>query len=286
MEGIKKILVTGADSQLGKTLRELQPAGFEIDFYDKQSLDITNANNIDKILKRKNYDYCFNFAAYTNVEQAEIDTKKCFEINAEAVKKLAELTAQHHTALVHISTDYVFDGQKKTPYTETDIPHPLNQYGKSKLEGEKWAALNPIHYIIRTSWLYSSFNRNFVKTVLQLAQNKDTLQLVNDQTGSPTYAPDLIDFILHLVRFVEQPKSGIYHFSNSGETTWFEFGKEILSLRRKQIALTPVTSVVFQTKAARPAYSVLSYQKIKKVLNYTPRNWREGLKEFLIKNKI
>jgi len=212
--------------------------------------------------------------------------KACFKVNKKGVKNLAKAARRHRFVLIHISTDYVFDGLKKKPYNEKDKAHPLNVYGASKLAGEKIIRKYlKQYYIIRTSWLYSPYNRNFVKTILKLAQTKNKLNLINDQTGTPTYAKDLIEFILFIIKNNELKNNfispGIYHFSNKGKATWYDFAREILSYSPLVPDLKPVSSEEFSTEAKRPAYSVLSKKKIKNNLNYKPRRWEKALKEFI-----
>ncbi len=280
-----KILVTGAESQLGKSLRMMPDIDFDITFKSKYTLDITDKKAVKRFFKENNFDYCFNFAAYTDVTRAETDRKACLNVNVKGVANLVKAAKKYDVTLVHISTDYVFDGQKKKPYRENDKTHPLNFYGTTKLMGETIIKQHlKKYFIIRTSWLYSKFNRNFVKTVLELAETLRKLKLVNDQTGTPTYAPDLIDFILYMIKTVEaNPKKnyyGIYHFSNEGETTWYKFGKKVLSYAGIDKKIKPIDSVRFNKYVLRPDYSVLSKKKIKKVFNYKPRKWDKALKDF------
>ncbi len=286
MDGKKvKILVTGAESQIGKSLRMMPDKDFNITFKSKYSLNITDKKAVKNFFKENNFDYCFNFAAYTDVNRAEIDKKACLKVNVEGVANLVKAAKKYNVTLVHISTDYVFDGKKKKPYNENDKPNPLNFYGETKLMGEYIIRQHlKKYFIVRTSWLYSKFNRNFVKTVLELAKTKRKLKLVNDQTGTPTYAPDLIDFLLFMIKTVENnPQKnyyGIYHFSNQGKATWYRFGKKVLSYAGIVKKIKPIDSARFDTHVIRPAYSVLSKKKIKKVFNYKPRQWDKALKDF------
>lgn len=280
-----KILVTGSESQLGKSLRILHGEDMDITFTNRYSLDITKKKAVKRFFKENKFDYCLNFAAYTNVKQAEIDNLACSTVNYKGVKNLIKASKKHDFALIHISTDYVFDGKKKKPYQEDDRVNPLNFYGLSKAMADFIITENLKKYvIIRTSWLYSKFNKNFVKTVLELSKNHEKLKLVNDQTGSPTYAPDLVEFILFLIKTIENnPKKnyyGIYHFSNKGATTWYRFGKKILSLAGIEKKVKPISSDSFDDSVERPAYSVLSKKKIKKVFNYKPRKWDKALEDF------
>ena len=280
-----KILVTGAESQLGKSLRMMPHPDFDVTFKSKYTLDITDKKAVKLFFKEKNFDYCFNFAAYTNVNQAETDKKACFNVNVKGVANLAKAAKKNDFTLVHISTDYVFDGKKNTAYMEHDKPNPLNVYGASKLMGEDIIRQYlKKHLIVRTSWLYSKFNRNFVKTVLELSKTQKKLKLVNDQTGTPTYAPDLIQFLWFMIQTIEEnPKKnyfGTYHFSNQGKATWYEFGQKILSLAGIDKKIKPINSARFESHVVRPAYSVLSKKKIKQLFDYKPRKWEDALKDF------
>lgn len=280
-----KVLVTGADSQLGKTLKEIVPEGFDLDFKSRKNLDITDIDTVHGLLADNKYQYCYNFAAYTNVNQAEVDKEDCYNINVRGVANLVAACQKNNCTLVHISTDYVYDGEKTNPYTETDATNPLNYYGESKLLGEEMIRNNLAHHIIiRTSWLYSEYNHNFVKTILQLTKKNETLHLVNDQKGTPTYARDLVDFIIHLSRIIKQKKDdfyfGLYHFSNEGTATWFDFGKEIVKLSKQNTKVEATDSSRFVSPAKRPAYSVLSKQKTVDMFGLEVRDWQTALLDF------
>ena len=280
-----KILVTGAESQLGKSLRMMPHTDFDVIFKSKYALDITDKKTVKKYFKDNRFDYCLNFAAYTNVNQAEIDKNLCFDINVKGVANLAKAAKKNDFTLVHISTDYVFDGKKYKAYTEEDEPNPLNVYGTSKLMGEDIIRQYLKKYlIVRTSWLYSKFNRNFAKTVLELSKTQKKLKLVNDQIGTPTYAPDLVRFLLFMIQTIdENPKKnyfGTYHFSNKGEATWYNFGQKILSYAGIDKKIKPIDSARFESRVVRPAYSVLSKKKIKQQFDYKPRKWEEALIDF------
>ncbi len=285
MKSKKRILVTGSESQLGKTLRMFPQEDFEIDFQTKYSLDITDKKAVKNFFKNKSYDYCFNFAAYTNVNQAEEDKKKCFDVNVKGVANLAKKAKKYDFTLIHISTDYVFDGQQEEPYTESDKPNPLNVYGESKLMGEQIIQQYLDKYlIIRTSWLYSEYNNNFVKTILRLAQTKNKLKLIDDQVGAPTYAHDLIDFLLTAVRQIEGNRKvyyyGLYHFSNKGKASWYQFGKKILNYAGVEKPIKSIDTARFNAQVQRPAYSVLSKEKLEKTFDYEIRPWKTALKDF------
>jgi dTDP-4-dehydrorhamnose reductase len=273
------ILVTGANSQLGKTLQEYTHLStFNINFTNFRELDITDKIEIRRAFRKKKYDYCFNFAAYTDVNMAEYEREKCLQINAEAVENLSKTCKKHGVTLVHISTDFVFNGKKNTPYTETDDTYTLNYYGQSKLSGEELIKKQLDEYfIIRTSWLYSKYNNNFVKTISHLAQTNKPLKIVADQIGTPTYAVDLIDFILRIITSKNNKAYGLYHYSNSGSASWFEFGKEIVKNLQIDKQITPVETEHLEMLATRPAYSVLSKVKAKNIFGVKPRSWQEAL---------
>ncbi len=281
-----RILVTGAESQLGKALRMHPDQNcYDITYKSRYTLDITDKKAVKDFFKKHSFDYCFNFAAYTNVNQAETDKKACFDVNVNGVANLAKAAKKNEVTLFHISTDYIFDGKKEKPYKEEDAPNPLNVYGESKLLGEQIIEQYLKKYVIvRTSWLYSKFNNNFVKTVLNLSKSDRKLKLVDDQTGTPTYAMDLIDFLLFMVDAIEHnPKKnyyGTYHFSNKGKATWYEFGKQILKYAGIDKKIKPIDTARFNSTVKRPAYSVLSKKKIETLFDYQPRKWQEALKDF------
>ncbi|HDZ04453.1 hypothetical protein LCGC14_0078600 [marine sediment metagenome] len=227
---MKKVLVTGANGQLGQCLQKLAPIYKELDFIFKNSteLNITEILEIEKLFVNHRFDYCINCAAYTNVEQSEKTPEIAFKVNAEGVKNIALTCKKHQTVLIHISTDYVFDGEKNEPYTVDDIPNPINEYGKSKLMGEKYIQELMDHFsIIRTSWLYSEFGKNFYTTILNIAKVNHTLKISNTQVGYPTNAFNLAKFINQLV-ILDNLDSNLYHFTDKVEMTWFEFAKKII----------------------------------------------------------
>ncbi len=279
----KEILVTGAGGQLGTTLQHKIKNPSIFDFKNKTSLDISDIKQVRQAFESNKYKYCLNFGAYTNVEKAEDEPEKAILINEKAVENLAKVCDENNCILIHISTDYVFDGTKNLPYTENDNTNPLNVYGLSKLKGEI-AIQNTIkkYFIIRTSWLYSEFKANFYKTILRIATTNPELKVINDQYGTPTYAGDLIDFILFLIDNNKQD-FGLYHFSNEGETTWYEFAVNILKKHHLNNKILPVTSKTFPTKAARPKYSVLDKSKIKNTFDYIIPDWKTSLNS--IKNQ-
>ena len=254
-----KILVTGSEGQLGKCIQKI--AGnypdFEFVFHSSTTLDITNRKKIAEVFSREHFDYCMNCAAYTNVEQAEKTPEPAFAVNAEAVCHLAQACSKHQVTLVHISTDYVFDGKKETAYATFDKAHPINEYGKSKLEGEKCIQKNLIEYfIVRTSWLYSEFGKNFYKTILERAQTKSVLQITDEQIGCPTNANNLATYILNLVAN-NNSDYGIHHFTDGEAMTWYEFAKKILKENGLQDKVRLDRAKNYRTFARRPKNSVL-----------------------------
>lgn len=278
------ILVTGANGQLANELKILS-SGFpqyQFLFTAKEELPIENTDALTSFFQRNKMDYCINCAAYTAVDKAESEKEKAFLINAEAVGELANVCYNHQTKLIHISTDYVYDGTVHNPLKENNPVGPINIYGESKLKGEELALeKNPSAIIIRTSWVYSSFGNNFVKTMMRLFKEKSEINVINDQFGSPTYAADLAAVILNFIEQTEQGKdfSGIVNYSNSGVTTWYEFAEEIKSLVNSNCKINPIPTSSYPTPAKRPLYSVLDTSKIKELLQIEIPSWKESLKE-------
>lgn len=255
----KTILVTGANGQLGMTFRkyEEQCPDFNFVFMDAKTMDITDFQIVKSAFEEIKPNYCINCAAYTNVEKAEVEPEKAFLSNAEAVLNLAKVCKEQHTVLLHISTDYIFDGQKRTPYTVKDIPNPINVYGASKLKGELYIQeILKEYFIIRTSWLYSKeFGKNFYRTILALAKEKGELSITNAQIGCPTDAVNLARFVLDLI-ISNNDNYGIHHFSDKKIMTWYDFAKVILAENNIQNT-TLIKDNSYKTKAKRPVYSVL-----------------------------
>lgn len=283
------VLVTGAGGQLGQALQFIAPNYPEIQFVfcDSTKLDITNFNNVKQLFKQFKPDFCINAAAYTAVDKAEIEPEKAHLINVIGPKNLAVVCQEFDTVLLHISTDFVFDGMKNSPYSEEDTPNPSGVYGQTKLEGEKaiqetWQK----HFIIRTSWVYSQFGNNFMKTMLRLASERDKLSVVNDQIGTPTNAVDLAEVLVKICTSIFHLPSfnlfGIYNFSNEGQCSWYYFAKKIFEFNNIKINLEPIPTTSFPTPAKRPGYSVLDKSKIKKVfgpeISGEVKYWEEGLK--------
>lgn len=282
------ILVTGGNGQLGSELRRLAPKTnkkYNFIFTDVPELDITNIASVDEFVKSNNVKYIINCAAYTAVDKAEDDVDLCYKINKDAVKNLGEVANANEAKVIHISTDYVFDGTNSRPYTEDEPVCPKSVYGKSKAEGEAILIETcPESIIIRTAWLYSIYGNNFVKTMIRLGREKDTLNVVGDQTGSPTNARDLAQVIAAIIDYSERVsfEAGIYHFSNEGVTTWCEFTKEIHKQMNIQCDVKPITTAEYPTKAQRPQYSVLNKAKIRSTFNLAILPWNESLKECLL----
>jgi len=278
-----KILITGANGQLGQSLQKIpQSKNFDLVATDIHELDITQANSIESFFYKNSIDYCINTAAYTAVDLAEKEKEKATQLNKIAVKNLALNCERFKVHFFHISTDFVFDGQKATPYTETDAVNPLGIYGATKLAGEL-AALEKCSAttILRTSWLYSPYGKNFVKTMLRLASERDNLGVVSDQVGTPTYAHDLAAIIFKLIELEHTP-AGIFHFSNQGVASWYDFAHAIFELTNTKVELSPIFTRNFPTLAQRPAFSVLDKSKITKAFHgQNIRHWREALKDYL-----
>ncbi len=274
---MKKVLVTGASGQLGQCIKKLSSRfqEFEFTFTTSEELDLALFGVMSAFFREHHFDYCINCAAYTKVEQAETEQEMAYLINAEAVKNLAEICCENDCTLIHFSTDYVFDGEKNTPYSEDDEIGPLNVYGASKLRGEEYIRKHMDRYFIfRTSWLYSDIGHNFFNTIRKKAENGESLNITTSQKGTPTNAYDLAEFVLEFMA-AESKKYGTYHYSNKGEATWYDFAEEILRLMHSDAEL--IENNEFVTIATRPAYSVLSKEKAEKAFNLPILEWRESL---------
>ena len=282
------ILVTGANGQLANEIKEMSSLFpfYKFFFETREELPIEDEEKLKDFFENQQIDFCINCAAYTAVDKAESDEETANEINGDAVGNLAAICKAHQTKLIHISTDYVYDGSIEMPLQEENAVAPLNVYGKSKLKGEELALKkNPETLIIRTSWVYSAFGNNFVKTMLRLMKEKDEIDVVNDQSGSPTYAADLASVIMHLVEKVGtgDSHSGIYNYSNKGVTTWYEFALAIKDAAGLDCTIHPVSSSKFKTAAERPHYSVLDTEKIQEILDEDIPSWKDSLKKCLVK---
>lgn len=258
---MKKILVTGSNGQLGKCLQDAvnaqNPEGFQFIFLDRTQLDITQKELVESFFFANQIDFCVNCAAYTAVDLAETEVEQAFKANSDAVKFLAEECAEQNATLIHVSTDYVFDGTKTEPYLPTDQTNPINVYGKSKLAGENQAIeLNPKSIVIRTSWVYSQYGKNFYTTMVRLMQERDELNVVSDQIGKPTDANDLAKYILELI-VRNDTNYGIRHFSGSEQMSWFEFAQKIATENGFKTKINPILTSQYPTPAKRPMWSVL-----------------------------
>lgn len=284
---MKRVLVLGAGGQLGKTIQCLsKKTDIKFDFFSRKELDITDYQILTAVFHEKNYDYCINCAAYTNVDLAESDKASAFKINSESVREIALLCHKLNIVLLHISTDFVFDGKSKFPYTETNTTEPLNVYGKSKLSGENEIIINcEKYFVIRTSWLYSKFERNFVKTMISLSREGKKINVVSDQIGTPTNAKDLALVILKIIQ-TDFKNYGIYHYSNEGEASWYSFASEIFKVIKTKQQLVSIDSADYPTEAPRPKYSKLDCKKIKTELNIKIPHWKTSLKEHLYNNYL
>lgn len=274
------VLVTGSSGQLGQSLQFIALNYPEIHFVfcDSKTLDITNFENCKTIFSKYMPDFCINTAAYTAVDKAETEPEKAFDINVNGPKNLAKVCELNNTILLHISTDFVFDGDKTIAYSEEDLPNPTGVYGQTKLDGE--IAIQQIwnkHYIIRTSWVYSQFGNNFMKTMLRLASERDTISVVNDQIGTPTNAVDLANTIVKII-ISKKLKFGIYNYSNEGQCSWYDFAKKIFEINNITINLLPIPTTSFPTLAKRPKFSVLDKSEIKNTFDLEINSWEESLK--------
>ena len=284
-----KILITGANGQLGREMRRLLDGDnrFAPIYTDVDELDITDMSAVDQMVGGLQLDYIINCAAYTAVDRAEDDEDTASLINAQAVENLATAAARHGARMIHVSTDYVFDGEGNRPYCEDDAPHPVSAYGRTKLAGEQalLRLLPEQSVILRTAWLYSPHGKNFVKTMLELGRTRDSLRVVYDQVGSPTSATDLARAIITVMTAAEW-RPGIYHFCNEGAVSWYDFTKAIHRLAGITTCdVQPCLSHEFPAKAHRPAYSVLDKAKFKTTFGTTIPYWEESLEE-IIKNRL
>lgn len=284
---MKKILVTGSNGQLGSDLRDIsENFDFEFIFTDYKELDITNILQLEGFFKKNKFHYLINCAAYTAVDKAETDTENAELLNTIAPGYLAAFSKAHGIKLVHISTDYVFDGKNFIPYKENDETNPSSVYGVTKLEGENnIISENPDSIIIRTSWLYSSHGNNFVKTMLKLSESKNSLNIIFDQIGTPTYSRELANVIMRIISLSEKKSSyfvaGVYHYSNEGVCSWYDFAKEIFSLKKIKCLTYPIETKDYPTPASRPHYSILNKSKIKETFSLTIPHWKDSLKDCL-----
>jgi dTDP-4-dehydrorhamnose reductase len=277
---MQTVLVTGSKGQLGNEIQVLAPSypQFNFIFTDVDELDICNRRSVDDFFVVHKIDFLINCAAYTAVDKAEEDRLMCYQINKDAIGYLGEASARHGVKMLHVSTDYVFDGKSYIPYTEEMPMSPATVYGQSKAEGEQLlASVLQNAVIVRTSWLYSSFGNNFVKTMLRLGRERVSLQVVFDQVGTPTYAADLADALLQIIS-AGKLIPGIYHYSNEGVCSWYDFALAIFKSAKIECDVLPINSKDYPTKTPRPHYSVLNKQKVKSTYNLRIAHWEDSLK--------
>ena len=274
----KKILITGAHGQLGSALSSLlQSTPYNVVCTDYDSLDITNSEAVESFIGEGKFDYIVNCAAYTQVDRAEEDADNADLLNHIAVANIANAALNCGGRVIHISTDYVFDGNHFVPYVESDEPAPRSVYGSTKLAGERdLFDIAPDSIVVRTAWLYSATGNNFVKTMLRLGKEKDSIRVVYDQIGSPTYAPDLASAILSIIES-ETWVPGVYHFTNEGVISWYDFTKAIFRISGVHCEVSPILSSEYKTLAVRPHYSVLDKSKIKSVFGVNIPYWEDSL---------
>lgn len=280
-----KVLVSGSNGQLGNEIKELAPAysPYEFVFLSRNELDLNDLSSLEMVFSLHNPAYFINCAAYTAVDKAEEEVETAFSINAGAVGLIAAQCIKTNCRLVHISTDYVFNGNSDHPFLVDDPKGPLNNYGRSKLEGEMLAVNeNPEVMIIRTSWVYSTYGKNFVKTMIRLMREKQSIQVVNDQLGSPTYAADLANVIIDIIKSGKW-FPGIYHYCNDGIISWYDFAVEIKNIIHSSCQVLPVGSDSFPTPAKRPKYSALNTEKIKQTYSVPTRYWKDSLRQCIEK---
>ena len=279
---MNNILITGCNGQLGLEIKKISSDFSEYNFFftDVSVLDITDYNSVEKFVSKHNINIIINCAAYTQVDKAESSINFANDVNHLAVLGLSKISKSKNIKLIHISTDYVFDGNKNKAYLVTDTPNPQTIYGKTKLEGEfAMQKINPKNsIIIRTSWLYSKFGNNFFNTMLNLSKIKKEINIVSDQIGSPTNAGDLAKTILTIIPKIKNYNVELYHYSNCGECSWYEFAKAIFKLKKIDMIVNPINTDQFPTIANRPRYSVLDTSKIEEILNVNIPDWKKSLR--------
>jgi dTDP-4-dehydrorhamnose reductase len=281
------VLVTGANGQLGQAIQSVAGnfPSLDLIFCSSSELNITDKTNCESVFEKFKPNFCINTAAYTAVDKAETEPEKAYAINVVGAQNLAQVCKTYDTVLLHVSTDFVFDGLANQPYLEDDVPNPTGVYGVTKLQGEQAIASTwNKHLIIRTSWVYSQFANNFMKTMLRLASERDSLSVVSDQIGTPTNAVDLAECLLTIISTQHptpntQHLFGIYNYSNEGQCSWYEFATEIFKQYQLSVNVNPIPSSAYPTPAKRPAYSVLDKSKIKTVFGINISNWQEQIKK-------
>ncbi|MGV8947593.1 MAG: dTDP-4-dehydrorhamnose reductase [Lutibacter sp.] len=278
-----KVLITGSKGQLGMELRSLETEFPDVDFFftDKSNLNIVDFEEVEQFISKNKIEVIVNCAAYTHVDKAEDEPEIANEVNHLAVKNLGLIAKKYQLKLIHISTDYVFDGDSNIPYSENEATNPQNVYGSTKLKGElALLEINPKNsMIIRTSWVYSEFGHNFVKTMLRLGAEKEQISVVSDQIGSPTYAKDLAKVILQIIPSINNKDLQIYHYANEGQCSWFQFASAIMKIAQQNCQVLPINSSEFKTKAKRPKFSLLNTEKIKEAFQLEIPMWEDSLKK-------
>jgi dTDP-4-dehydrorhamnose reductase len=280
------IIVTGANGQVGQELQVLSASypAFTFVFTDADNMPINDEAAIENVFAAHRPAYCINCAAYTAVDKAETEQELAFSVNADGARMLAAACKNYNTLFIHISTDYVFDGQSPAPYNEEAPTDPVNQYGASKLKGEQLTRdVNPDAIIIRTAWVYSSFGKNFVKTMMKLMQDRPAISVVNDQVGAPTYAADLAACMMQIVAGTQAStanwRPGMYHYSNQGRISWFDFAVAIKELTGSACTVNPIPSEQFPTPAKRPSFSLLDTSKVRQTFHCTIPDWKDSLQK-------
>lgn len=277
---MNNILITGGDGQLGLEIKQIHKEyKYKFYFQNKTELDVSNSIDMENFIKLNQINVIINCAAYTNVNKAEEEKDIAFKVNHLAVEKIALLSKKYNIKLIHVSTDYVFNGKNYLPYTEEDTEEPINVYGSSKLAGDKSIInINPMNsIIIRTSWIFSSFGHNFVKSILKLSHEKDKLEIIYDQVGTPTYAGDLARVILDIIPKIDNQSVEVYNYSNEGVVSWYDFAKSIVGLVGENCKIIPIESSEYKTSAKRPYYNVLNKKKIKQKFNLDIPYYRDSL---------
>lgn len=289
-----RILVTGKNGQLGKSIHKVVTKSKQVHefiFVGREELDLSKKESITSFFDNNNFDIIINCAAYTAVDKAEVEIELADQVNHIAVKQLAKIAVKQKTKLIHISTDYIFDGESNKPYRETDVTNPLNTYGKTKLAGEQavQTIMQTDAIIIRTSWVYSEYGNNFVDAMLRLGKERGELSIVCDQIGSPTYATDLARAVLNIVKskiFIKKDQTTqIYHFSNEGDCSWYEFAKEVFKIAKIECKVKPITTDQYMTPAVRPRNTLMNKVKMVETFDIDVSYWKESLRACITLSK-
>lgn len=275
-----RVLVTGAKGQLGyDVVKELEKRGYKALGVDREEMDLTSTQQIKECIKNSNPEAIIHCGAYTLVDKAEEEKELCKMVNATSTKEIANCSKELDIPMIYISTDYVFDGTKNGEYTEDDLPNPINVYGKTKYEGEMYVQeILEKYYIVRISWVFGENGNNFIDTMLRLSKERESLSVINDQVGSPTYTKDLARL---LVDMLKTNKYGIYHATNEGYCTWYEFAREIFKIANVDVKVNKINTCEYPTKARRPLNSKMSKEKLKNMGFIPLRNWKEALEEYI-----